>query len=113
MCIIITELQDNEILVYSSNTLGIANTLISLLAHKFGAKTGYGNGPKGKTYAIPVQDHSLRSLPIERIEYYVNRFISYAKANPELLFLVCEMNEFARLFSSAIDISNIVFLKDS
>lgn len=95
------ELSDNEILVYVSNTLGIANTPISLLAHKFGAKTGYGSGPKGKTYAIPVQDHSLRGLPIERIEYYVNRFVNYAKIHPEYVFLVVEMNEFSGLFSSA------------
>lgn len=43
---------------------------------------------KGRSFAIPTKDQQIRTLPLRRIEGYVNAFIGYAKEHPELTFYV-------------------------
>lgn len=112
----ITELKENEIFVFGSNLIGRHGAGAALLARKWGAKIGYGRGPKGKTYAIPTKDGKLQTLPLEHIQYHVHRFINYAKINRENVFLVTQIGcglagyspeEIAPLFSLAVGIENI------
>jgi hypothetical protein len=78
---------------------------------------GQAFGIQGKTFGIPTVDASVkRSIPLYKIEYYVERFIDYAKEHPELTFLVTEIGcglagfkvkDIAPLFVKAIDVENI------
>lgn len=112
----IESLKPNEIFCFGSNLAGIHGAGAALLARKWGARIGYGIGPKGQTYAIPTKDGRLRTLPLEHIQYHVHRFINYAKAHSEYVFLVTQIGcglagyspkEIAPLFSSAVGIENI------
>lgn len=53
---------------------------------RYGAEYGVGQGRTGNAYAIPTKDEKLRSLSLQTIEEYVQRFITYAKNHPELMF---------------------------
>lgn len=53
-----------------------------------GAIYGRGMGRQGNSYAIPTKDWNLRTLPLEKIQLYVDTFISYARDNPSLEFYV-------------------------
>ena len=68
---------------------------------------GAGVGLQGQTYAIPTMQGG-----VETIKPYVDEFLSFAKAHPELKFLVTEIGcgiagfaieEIAPLFKAAID----------
>ena len=85
----ITELTFNEIFVFGSNEAGVHGAGAALQAYRdFGAKRGVGNGPTGQCYAIPTKDHNIRTLPLSKIEVYVNQFLKYAREHKELLFLL-------------------------
>ena len=78
-----------EIFVFGSNLAGrhgkgAAKDAVDL----YGAEYGNGEGRQGDSYAIPTKDHYLNTLSIETIKPYINRFIHYAKANPDLTFKV-------------------------
>lgn len=53
-----------------------------------GAFYGHGHGPAGNSYALPTMDWKIRQLPIDVIRHYVNRFIVFARYNPDVLFQV-------------------------
>ena len=55
---------------------------------KFGAKRGHGEGHHGNSYALPTRTGQFVTLPLPKIQEYVNRFIQYATEHPELLFQV-------------------------
>ena len=69
------------------------------------------------TYGIPTKDASIRrTLRLDEIKPYVDRFVEFAIANPELTFMVTEIGcglagyktkEIAPLFTAAIDVENI------
>lgn len=84
----ITELKENEIFVFGSNTAGRHGKGAALTARKFGAVYGKGVGPMGRTYAIPTKDNKIKTLPLNNIASYVEKFINYAQQHPELVFLV-------------------------
>ena len=78
---------DSEIFVFGSNLAGrhgkgAAKDALNL----YGAQYGNGVGRQGSSYAIPTKDHYLNTLPIETIGPYVDVFIDYAEAHPELTF---------------------------
>jgi hypothetical protein len=73
---------------------------------------GQGVGQQGQSYAIPTMQGG-----VETIRPYVDEFIAFAKAHPELTFLVTRIGcgiagftdeEIAPLFSKAHNITNIV-----
>ena len=79
---------------------------------KFGAIMGQGVGLQGQSYAIPTMQGG-----VETIRPYVDEFIAFAKAHPELTFLVTRIGcgiagftdeEISPLFSKAHNIENIV-----
>ena len=113
----ITELKDNEIFVFGSNENGRHGKGAAKTALGWGAKWGQARGLQGKTYGIPTKDHSVRiTLPIYKIQIYVDEFIEFAKERQDLTFLVTEIGcglagykpkDIAPLFKEAKNIENI------
>lgn len=87
----ITSLEPNQVFVFGSNEAGIHGAGAARIALKWGAKIGKGEGLYGSTYAIPTKDHNIKSLRIDQIKPYVDRFIEFAKNHPEKTFLVTEI----------------------
>lgn len=113
---LVTELKENEIFVFGDNESHIHGKGAAKTAMRFGAKYGKG-GPCGKTYGIPTKGKSVQvTLTLHRIKKYVDEFITYAKENPDKIFLVTSIGcglagyketDIAPLFKEAIDINNI------
>lgn len=108
----ISELKPNEIFVFGSNLQGYHGGGAARLAmDKWGAVWGQGVGLQGQTYAIPTMQGGT-----EMIKPYVDRFIEFAKNDPEKTFLVTEIGcgiagfeptDIAPLFRKAIHVPNI------
>lgn len=109
----IEQLAENEIFVFGSNLAGMHGGGAARLARiRWGAVMGQGVGLQGRTYAIPT----MQGGP-ETIKPYVDEFIAFAKAHPELRFLVTEIgcgiagftpSQIAPLFAGAADVPNIL-----
>lgn len=105
-------LEENEIFVFGSNLAGMHGGGAAWVANmKFGAEWGVGVGLTGRSYAIPTMHGG-----VETIKPYVDEFIKFAQANPELKFLVTRIGcgiagfrdeEIAPLFDEATHVSNI------
>ena len=105
-------LENKEIFVFGSNLAGHHGGGAARAANiKFGAEWGVGVGLTGQSYAIPTMQGG-----VETIKPYVDEFIRFAQANPELKFLVTRIGcgiagfrdeEIAPLFHKALQISNI------
>lgn len=88
----ITELQPNQIFVFGANESGIHGAGAARLAHqKFGAVWGCGFGLSGQTYAIPTKDLEIRTLSLDKIEYYIYCFLNEAMEYPDYEFLVTKI----------------------
>jgi hypothetical protein len=113
----IKKLGEKEIFVFGSNQAGRHGAGAAKTALGWGAKWGQAEGIQGRTYAIPTKDSSvLKTLSIDEIKPYVDRFIDFAKTRPDLSFLVTEVGcglaglkpkEVAPLFKAAIGQENI------
>ena len=113
----ITELAPDEIFVFGSNLAGVHGGGAARLAYqRFGAVWGEGVGHHGQTYAIPTMQGG-----VDTIKPYVDDFIRYAKAHPNLTFLVTRIGcgiagfkpeEIAPLFDRALDMYNVVLPED-
>jgi hypothetical protein len=113
----IRKLTNNEVFVFGSNESGRHGLGAAKTALGWGAKWGQAEGLQGRTYGIPTKDSSVRrTLSVIEIKPYVDRFIRFAKDNPNLIFLVTEVGcglagmrpkEIAPLFNDAINIENI------
>lgn len=76
-----------NIFVFGSNLAGRHGKGAALHARKnHGAIYGQGFGLQGRSFAIPTKDFSLRSLPLDQIEHFVNLFIKFANENPQYHF---------------------------
>ena len=108
----ITELKPDEVFVFGSNLHGMHGGGAAYVAFRqFGAVMGCGVGLRGQSYAIPTMQGR-----VETIKPYVDEFIAFAKAHPELFFYVTRIGcgiagfkdkEIAPLFSEAVDVENI------
>ena len=88
----VTQLGPNQIFVFGSNQSGRHGKGAAKTALKWGAKWGQAEGLQGRTYGIPTKDASIkRSLSPVEIKPYVDRFIIFAKENPQMNFLVTEV----------------------
>ena len=113
----ILELKPNEIFVFGSNLGGAHVGGAAWIAYQcFGAIMGQGVGLQGQSYAIPTMQGG-----VETIKPYVDDFIAFAKAHPEMKFLVTKIgcgiagftvDEIAPLFYHAIDCENIILPKE-
>lgn len=109
----ITELAPDEIFVFGSNLAGAHGGGAARLAYqRFGAVWGEGVGHHGQTYAIPTMQGG-----VDTIKPYVDDFIRYAKAHPNLTFLVTRIGcgiagfrdkDIAPLFKNALKVDNII-----
>jgi hypothetical protein len=85
----ITKLETNQIFVFGSNYAGRHGKGAALMAlKKFGAIPGQGVGLMGQSYGIATKDKFLKTLPLNSIELQIIKFLKFAKAHPELTFLV-------------------------
>lgn len=114
----ILKLKRNEIFVFGSNESGVHGAGAANIAYKkWNAIWGQAEGIQGTTYAIPTKNKAIKTLSIEEIKIYVDRFIFFAKiTNPNLIFLVTEIGcglaglnvkDIGPLFKDAIEVNNI------
>lgn len=109
----ILSLKSNEIFVFGCNLHGLHQGGAAKHAHRyFGAIWRQGVGLQGQSYAIPTMQGG-----IETIKPYVEDFIFFAQAHPELRFLVTRIGsgiagfkdeDIASLFREALCFDNIV-----
>lgn len=114
---VVTDLTDNEIFVFGSNEAGRHGKGAALAARRWGAVLGEAEGLQGQTYGIPTKDSNVKkALSVGKIRKYVDRFIAFAKQNPQLRFLVTEIGcglsgysaaDIAPLFRDALAVENI------
>ena len=107
----ISTLQPGQIFVFGSNHFGHhAGGAARYALDHFGAEWGNGEGLQGQSYAIPTME-GLAST-----RQAVERFIAFAKAHPELTFLVTPIgcgiagytaDEIAPFFADAQSLANI------
>lgn len=108
----ISSLREGEIFVFGSNLSGFHGGGAARTAYsKFGAVWGQGVGLQGQSYAIPTMHGG-----VESIRPYVEDFIDFAKANPDLRFLITRIGcgiagfrdvEMAPLFKECLQLSNV------
>lgn len=115
---IITELKEREIFVFGSNESGRHGKGGAKTAMKWGAKYGQAEGLQGRTYGIPTVNASIsKNLSVSKIKVYVERFVKFARENPQYKFLVTDIGcglaglkhkDIAPLFEGVQDLENIV-----
>jgi len=108
----VTTLKENEIFVFGSNLSGNHGGGAARVAFdKFGANWGQGVGLQGKSYAIPTMQGGVAT-----IRPYVDKFIAFAKDNPDKHFLVTRIGcgiagfndaEIAPLFRDCLQMENV------
>jgi hypothetical protein len=78
-----------QIFVFGSNEAGRHGAGAAKCAREqHGAIYGRGVGIQGNSYAIPTKDGNLNSLSLYKIAVYVEKFIEFASAHPEMQFNV-------------------------
>jgi hypothetical protein len=79
------------IFVYGSNQAGRHGRGAALTAKlHYGAvfgKTGF----SGHSYGINTKDYDVETLPLDAINVYVSEFLDFARANPEMQFVVTKV----------------------
>lgn len=113
----ISELKDDEIFVFGCRRSGRHYEGAANFAREnFGAIVGQGEGLQGQSYAIPTADVGLGW-----IRHAVNRFTEFARANPDLKFLVTpigcglglwDYDDIAPLFREASKLPNVWLPKE-
>ena len=80
---------DDRIFVFGSNLAGRHGKGAALFAVKNrGAIYGQGEGLQGHSYGIPTKDAKIETLPLDAIRAHVERFLAFARENPDLRFQV-------------------------
>lgn len=78
---------EEPVFVFGSNLAGIHGTGAALGARRqYGAVIGQGAGLTGHAYGIPTKDAKLNVLPLARVLDELERFMEFARANPDLRF---------------------------
>jgi len=112
----ISSLEENEIFVFGSNLDGRHDGGAARIAMKWGAEYGNPTGLQGNTYAIPTLGHDFSDMDTDEIAPYVDEFIEFAVAHPELTFMVTPIgcgiaghteDEIGPLFKEALDLDNV------
>jgi len=83
------DLEPDIIFVFGSNLAGIHGAGAAKFAYAFkGAVKYVGYGLRDKSFALPTKDEKIKTLPLNRINYYVNQFKTFCIEHPELPFQV-------------------------
>ena len=114
----ITKLKKNQIFVFGSNEAGIHGAGAAKLAvEKFGAKMGMGYGLQGQSFGIPTKDTFIRTLSLDKIEFYIYSFLSEVMEYTDTEFLVTKIGcglagyseeEIANLFKGKFIPENVI-----
>lgn len=114
---LINKLEPNHYFVFGSNESGRHGKGAAKTALKFGAKYGQAFGLQGNSFAIPTVNASVNhKLKLEKIQYWVDKFIEDAKKYPDKIFLVTPIGcglagwkpkDIAPLFEKAESCANI------
>lgn len=77
-----------DIFVFGSNLAGVHGAGAARHAYeKRGAIWGRGQGLQGTSYAIPTKDRWIKTLPLDRIAFYVQNFLDFVVFDrPEFTF---------------------------
>jgi hypothetical protein len=79
----------DEVFVFGSNLAGIHGAGAAKAAKEnFNAVLGKGVGLTGRSYAIPTKSRSISTLPLNKIEEFVNDFCRFTHAKHDLEFFV-------------------------
>lgn len=83
---------NRRIFVFGSNDQGrhIAGAAAFAATH-YGAEAGVSEGLTGDCYALPTCEwlgRELRAFPLNRIQLHANTFMEFARANPDMDFLL-------------------------
>lgn len=74
---------------FGSNDAGVHGAGAAKHAYeKCGARYGKSYGHYGDSFAIPTKDHTITTLPLDRVNDYVRGFIAYARGHHKLKFQV-------------------------
>lgn len=77
------------VFVFGSNESGVHGAGAAKFAYeKKGARWGKCYGHHGDSFAIPTKDEFIETMPLERIQQYVQGFLAYAKGHRKLTFQV-------------------------
>ena len=108
----ITQLEDNEVFVFGSNTQGAHGGGAARTAMNWGAIYGQAYGLQGKTFAIPTVDYTKNGkMAVSEIKKYVDKFLDFTLNHKDKKFLVTEIGcgiagfkieEMAELFREAL-----------
>ena len=113
----ITKLEANQIFVFGSNLSGRHGKGAAKTALGWGAKWGQAEGLQGRTYGIPTKNATItKTLDLISIGKFVDNFITFAKENTDLIFMVTEIGcglaglkpkQVAPLFKDCLDLENV------
>ena len=102
---------------FGSNESGWHGAGAARTAMDMGAVYGEPEGEFGQTYALPTKSKGIkRTLTIDEIKPYVDRYILHAIKNPNKIYLTTEIGcglaglipkQVAPLFQAAINVENI------
>lgn len=77
----------SRIFVFGANEAGIHGAgAARFAADQLGAIYGQGYGLQGLSFGIPTKDHYIRTLPLNSIKEYVEKFLAFAREHPEMKF---------------------------
>jgi hypothetical protein len=80
--------RSDEVFVFGSNLAGVHGAGAAKQAVKYGARYGHGIGLQGLTYAIPTKDHDIKTLAIDKIVPYIDRFKKMTLEYPQAKFFI-------------------------
>jgi hypothetical protein len=83
-----TQPQNDEVFVFGSNLAGIHGAGAAKQAVKYGARYGVGVGMSRRTYAIPTKDYDIKTLPVDQIKPYIERFVKFTNEHAGVKFFI-------------------------
>lgn len=79
----------DQVFVFGSNLPGLHGRGAAKFAvQHFGAVYGQGEGHQGNSYAIPTKKRWNKALQLSDVRKHVERFIHFARSNPDLQFFI-------------------------
>jgi hypothetical protein len=88
----LTTLRPNQIVLIGTNESGIHGAGIALYALlHWGAESGKGFGPQGQTFGLPTKDWRIKTLSLDKVNFYVDRYIDWAQNFPATEHLVTKI----------------------
>lgn len=84
-----SKISSKAIFVFGSNESGIHGAGAAKFAYeKKGARWGKSYGHYGDSFAIPTKDEYIETMPLDRIQEYVQGFLAYARGHRKVKFQV-------------------------